>query len=790
MTSTSSTSTTETHPAAPEQSRPAAVLDGRGLVALWTPAAHRLLGYTAEEVVDRPVGRLLRAPLPAPVRRAVAEGHSWYGLLWARHRDGHSIEIGVEAHPCRTGDDRWRWVLLLEPAERRVARLVERAFTQSPIATSLYDTQARLVRANPQIVELAGQDEAEMLGRRIDEIHPFPPFLEFAELQRQALRTGRPTHTRMVSPPPSGGRERAWDVFMTPLIDETGTVSGVSASTIDVSLEHRARQRLLLATSACDRIGSTLDATRTAQELADTLVGRFADFAAIDLYESLLRPGRPAADQADSTLLRCAQASVLEGCPESPVLPGQLALHPPLPPFLAALRGAGPSLHQLGPAEAVILSPTPGSPRPHSLLLVPVTARGVTLGVAAILRHQRPEPFDQDDLLLAEEIVTRAGTCIDNARRYAHERDISLALQRTLLPHHTPEQDALDVAFRYLPAHNGRDTGGVWFDVIPLSGTRVALVAGDVTARGINASATTGRLRTAVRALADLDLPPDELLAHLDDLVTQLDREERRPAQREPADTSAGIGATCLYAVYDPVARRCTLASAGHPAPALRRPGAPAESVPLSAGPPLGTGAITFETTETELPEGSVLVLHSGYRRTPPGAGAQTVRQALSIAQGSPDQTCDQVLRALRSEDDVAVLTARTRGIAPSRVATWQLPADPAVVAEARAKVGALLTAWDLADLAFTTELVVTELVTNAIRYGRTPIELRLVHGRRLICEVSDAAAASPRLRRAHPDDEGGRGLYLVAQLTQRWGSRFTADGKTIWTEQDLVPQL
>ena len=92
--------------------------------------------------------------------------------------------------------------------------------------------------------------------------------------------------------------------------------------------------------------------------------------------------------------------------------------------------------------------------------------------------------------------------------------------------------------------------------------------------------------------------------------------------------------------------------------------------------------------------------------------------------------------------------------------------------------------AWT--ELAFTTELILSELVTNAIRYGSGPIRVRLLRDRSLICEVSDGSSTSPHLRYAATTDEGGRGLFLVAQFTERWGTRYTPDGKVIWAEQPL----
>ncbi|BBJ38522.1 hypothetical protein SSPO_012400 [Streptomyces antimycoticus] len=212
----------------------------------------------------------------------------------------------------------------------------------------------------------------------------------------------------------------------------------------------------------------------------------------------------------------------------------------------------------------------------RSLLTVPLSGRGVRLGQVAFWRSGDAPPFDEEDRSFAEELAGQAAVAIDNARRYAREHATTLALQESLLPRGRPEQQAVVAAQRYLPAPGG--VRGDWFDVIPLSGARVALVVGDVVGHGLHAAATMGRLRTAVLNFSVVDLPPDELLARLDDVVDQVDREETA------ANGGVGAaGATCLYAVYDPVSRNCTLARAGHPPRPWSTPTAPR---PSSTCPP------------------------------------------------------------------------------------------------------------------------------------------------------------------------------------------------------------
>ncbi|MGV9453973.1 SpoIIE family protein phosphatase [Streptomyces sp. NPDC003635] len=555
-----------------------------------------------------------------------------------------------------------------------------------------------------------------------------------------------------------------------------------------------ARRRLELLHEAGARIGATLDVTRTAEELAEVTVPRFADFTALDLPDGVLRGEEPDRLGAGVPLRRVALRSrndeprlyhvgdgfaYLAPTPQARSLEsGQAVLEPVLS------EASGWFAQDPVRLERVLAAGT------HSLITVPLRARGATLGVVSFYRCGNPTPFEEDDLSLAQELGGRAAMCIDNARRFTREHNTALTLQRSLLPRGRPEQNAVEVAYRYLPAQ--AEVGGDWFDVIPLSGARVALVVGDVVGHGLHAAATMGRLRTAVHNFCSLDLAPDDLLTHLDDLVGRLDRSEGWDVASAPAETG-GIGATCLFAVYDPVSRRCTLTRAGHPLPAVVAPDGSVEFVDLPSGPPLGLGGMPFETAEVELAEGSQLVLYTDGlvedRHRDIDTGLDRLRDVLSHAGRAPEDTCEAVLDALlpaRPSDDVALLVARTHALGPDRVAQWDLPSDPAVVSRSRAAVTEQLAVWGLDELAFTTELVASELVTNAIRHATGPVQLRLLRDRALICEVSDGSGTSPRLRRARGEDEGGRGLFLVAQLTERWGTRYTPHGKVIWTEQPL----
>ncbi|MFB7999355.1 amino acid permease [Streptomyces sp. NPDC056002] len=373
---------------------------------------------------------------------------------------------------------------------------------------------------------------------------------------------------------------------------------------------------------------------------------------------------------------------------------------------------------------------------------------------------------------------------------------VALKLQRSLLPRRLPPHAAVDSASRYLPADSGSGVGGDWYDVIPLSGTRVGLVVGDVLGHGMHAAATVGRLRTGVRVLARLDLSPDELLSRLADLVEQTSHEGE--AGRGPghlkAHADAALGVSCLYAVYDPVSGQCSMARAGEPVLALVEPHTGVVDYPqLPPGPPLGIGGLPYQSKELELAPGTVVALFTDgllQAAADREAGLAQLSQVLSDGRRSLEDLYDRAVAAMLPgavDVDATVLLVRTRLLARNRLAQWALAPDPAAVATVRSAVGKQLGDWGLDDVAFTTELIVSELVTNAIRYaGGGPIQVRLIRDRTLTCEVSDTGHTAPNLRHAANDDEGGRGLFIIAQMTHHWGTRYTSSGKTIWTEQDL----
>jgi PAS domain-containing protein/anti-sigma regulatory factor (Ser/Thr protein kinase) len=808
----------------------ALLLDARGHVLNWPDQAERLLGHPPGEVLGRPVVDLLADPGPEP-GRFLAEG-GWAGLLTARHRDGREVpvEVRIVALPRGAGDA--RWAVLAEGAARSALwglspALLRRLAARTPAGLVVVDTGLRCVWSNDAMERFGGGTARERLGRRLRDIQPGLG-ADVLEIQmRRVLDTGIPVfdYEHVGRPGSDPHHDHAHSISFVRLEDDAGHPFGVCYSVVDITDRYRALKRLALLDRASEHIGRSLDPVRTAQDLAEAAVPDLADHVVVDLLDSVLRGAEPksadpsvagtaarmgAGDGAAPAppvrlppLRRAGSRSVPGSSPPTAFRIGEPATYrSSTPPVVCLTEGTSwwaarldPDALEWGSGVTGGRAATFGERGAHTAMVVPIRVQGVTLGVTSFFRTGRDEPFDAEDLRLAEEFVARAAVWIDNARRYTRERDAALVLQRSLLPHGIPPQVAVEVASCYRPADELTGVGGDWFDVIPLSGARVALVVGEVTGHGIEAAATMGQLRTAVRTLADLDLRPEELLAHLDDLVSQVAREERAEQQAgaEQELGTGSLGSSCLYVVYDPVGRSCVMASAGHPPPAVIGPAGDAADFPdLPVGPALGVGGLPFESVEFGLAEGSLLALFTDGLIGTPETALDSLGPLLRGPERSLERLVSQVMDKLapaRPFDDAALLLARTRGLDAGQVASWVLPADPAVVGRSREMAAAQLGAWGLdEDLAFTTELVVSELVTNAIRHASGPIGLRLILERTLICEVSDASSTSPHLRHARTTDEGGRGLFLISQFAQRWGTRYTADGKIIWAEQQLAP--
>ncbi|MGW6895386.1 SpoIIE family protein phosphatase [Streptomyces sp. NBC_01727] len=674
------------------------------------------------------------------------------------------------------------------------AAVLDALFTQPPIGLQVLDPELRIVRFNSASLGVQGLDMSDAVGRTWRELGIAADDVE--TMLRTVLETGKAVTNfryrgRLAV---LGGVEKVLSISAFRLQDAEGRTLGVAGTVVDITERDRAEQRLQLLYRAGERIGSSLDVFRTAQELADVAVGELADMVSIGVLDAVLQGEAPCPGPlVDPVTVRQAGFRAVEAITAVATFyeVGNVRVIPRGTPYTQALSDLRPRLvRQLKADDPWLVRHPDHAERVreagvHSLIAVPLAARGVVLGMASFYRGPGSLPFDDADLGVATDVVARAAVCVDNARRYTRERTIARLTQRALVPDRLPSQSAAETTFTFLPVASS----GVWYDVIPLSGARIALVAGEVSGHGLHTVTTMGRLRTAISALAAMDLQADELLEHLHDLTEQLAREH---PPLENCDQSE-LTATCLFVVYDPVTRTCTLSRAGHPAPVLALPDGSIRLIDVPAGPNLGRGVASYRSTSVDLPEGSILTLHNAellqdtdQDQLPAFQDAFSTSPGLT---GHLQDMCDALMTSLLPDnpaDDALLLLARTRSLGPDQVASWTLPNEPQSAAAARRLVAARLTDWGLDDLTFSTELIASELVTNAVRYSTGPTELRLINDRALICEVSDNTNVAPQLRHAEDDDEGGRGLYLVAQLAQHWGARHTGRGKTIWTEQAL----
>lgn len=668
------------------------------------------------------------------------------------------------------------------------AALLAVLLTRAPIGVHVLDRRLRVVHVSTGLRTEGGVDPTRMAGCAWQDLGLATD--EVLHMMQRVLETGDEVidHVYQVPQPPGSPTGRTLSVSLFRLEAPDGRILGVAATLVDITDREQARARLELLHRAGEQIGSTLDVDRTAQELVDVMVHGLADLAAVDILDSVLHGEAPAPGPVPErvTLRRIAFAAT----PQETVRPvyevGSIRMMRYGTPHTRTLGDLQPRRVAMTADEDWLAADTAQAKKAregglHTLIVLPLRARGVVLGLVSLYRTRDSPPFDDSDVTLASDLADRAAISIDNARRYTREHALARLIQRSLVPTRLPEHAAVETAYSYLPVASS----GVWYDVIALSGCRVALVAGDVSGQGMPAVTTMGRLRTVLGALATMDLPAEELLERLHELTGQLGRE-----YPSVAESPTELTATCLFVVYDPTTRACVLASAGHPMPVVVMPDGRAEVLEAPRGPVLGRGVPRYTVTRVTLPAGSILALRrASLVKADPIDELRLYRETLSRPATRLWDACDALLSALippNPVDDAMLLLARTRVLGPDQVAAWTLPDTPESAAEARRLVRELLAEWDLGDLGFSTELIASELVTNAVRYSSSPVELRIIRNSTLICEVSDPSAATPQLRHAETDDEGGRGLYLVAQLSQRWGTRPLPRGKTIWAEQPL----
>ena len=665
-----------------------------------------------------------------------------------------------------------------------------------------------------------------------------------AELVRQVLAGG--TWEGTFASVRSDGSRVFVQAQAVPLRDSSGAVDAIAviARRAAQRVGRRERDRIRLLERIGERLAGSLELDLTLRHVAETLVPQFADHCFIDLFQG-------------DKLIRRAQTNAQGWTPppgswarvgEQIVYPDGHFCQQAMTQLDAVVVGdlrdkqyPAPSPRSLRASEEVGLT---------SVIAAPLHARGELLGVMSLglsrLTDSEERHYHADDRGFMAAVAGRVAIAIDNAMLFEEERRTALAFQTSLLPQRLPTLDGLEVAWRYMPAKplethgQGIQTqvGGDWYDLIPLSAGRVGIVIGDVEGRGARAAAVMGQLRAALRAFAQDDKPPAEIMRKLDDWCRTLGTTApESPGQLDPPMAS------CTYLVYDAWSRRLSFANAGHDAPLLITDGEVGELEIEHKGVLLGLrgkgipGLPTYREEVRELPPGSTLVFYTDgltdRRQRLDGSGhyteaeaAEMLRSAVRAVAGADVETIAQAAEEAVPgdiDDDMAIVVVRT---SRTDLASWEceFPAEAIRVSEARRQAQAILTCWGVppkqAELAC---LLVSEVVTNVVLHTTLPrrrrrialepagavagpgrpgpawkaeplpepppkqFTLRLRRGAAAVwVEVFDTDLRLPRIRSADETDEGGRGLYLVDQIASRWGSRPTRNGKVVWFEMPI----
>ncbi|OIJ67879.1 ATP-binding SpoIIE family protein phosphatase [Streptomyces mangrovisoli] len=788
------------------------VVDRDGLVSHWSRGARRLFGSAKEQAIGQPVADLLPVSGALPDRDETTPygGYTAYdGLgpdLESSLDGGLSYPAAGRARLTVPEQDRldvlWWAYPLVGPGTERLLVLAADAAALHPEAPGPDVAFERIAPGFALHTDFPG---AEELARRLPEILPSMSVDEGSRIVAQILELGYPvlefSQNDRVPVTPDWGvarrlerKERRQRAALAaarglPVAAERDGDGGDDDAD---DLEYAAvRERLEFLNEVSGRIGTSLDLARTIVEVSRAVVPRFTDVAGTYLREQVVAGEGFPDGVPDTTTMwhRVALEHTDEPGRWDDVVPvGEAMPFPAHTPFFQCMTSGQPVLvprisEQMGHAIAAQFEKRDIRPliTGRSMLVVPLKARNVVLGFMILLRHPERVEFNDMDRVTGAELAARAGLVLDNARMYTYQESVAETLQDSMLPHIPARMAGCDIATRYLPGTLLGRVGGDWFDSVKLPGARTALVVGDVMGHGLNSAAMMGQLRTAVQTMAALDLPPAQLLRNLDDLAQRL---------------GDSYLATCLYAVYDPIAGELLIANAGHIPPVLvRAEGGRSELLALPTGAPIGVGGVPFEAVTVRVEPGDRLVMCTDglveVRGEDIGVGLATLCESAAHPAASMDDACDTIIRALNTrggrKDDVALLMARLNGIEPDDVAEWRLALEPAEAGRARAAVREQLHEWGLARLADTAELLVSELVTNAVRHSRRrPVELRLVRGETLLCEIEDDDHELPTLLSAEPGAEFGRGLRVVSTLAREWGTSRTTAGKTVWFELTL----
>ncbi|WP_329539759.1 ATP-binding SpoIIE family protein phosphatase [Streptomyces sp. NBC_01358] len=778
------------------------VVDADGLVSHWSTGARRLFGVSREDAVGCPAGELL------PVNGALQQrGDPLPDSAYAESGPELDSSLsGTVAYPAagraRVDEpDRGRidvlwWAYpLVGPGPERSLVLAADAAPLRGDGEGEGQGRETVAPGFALHTDFPGYRE---LSSRLPEILPSMSVREATRIVSQVLELGYPVlefsrHDRIPVTPDWGAPQRAGrrTADGPPVRAGDASVQG-AAPRPELDLEYAAvRERLEFLNEVSGRIGTSLDLERTIREVTSAAVPRFTDFAGTHLRAAVLAgEGFPDGPPDVTTIWHrvWVEHNDEPGRWDDTVPVGESIAFPEHTPFFQCMVTGEPVIVPYVSEELSNRISDEFEKRDlrplithRSLLVVPLKARDVVLGFMVLMRRPGREPFDDMDRTTGAELAARAGLVLDNARMYTYQENVAETLQDSMLPQIEPRMAGCDIATRYLPGTRLGRVGGDWFDSVKLPGSRTALVVGDVMGHGLNSAAMMGQLRTAVLTMATMEMPPAQLLRNLDDLAQRLGEQYL---------------ATCLYAVYDPIRSELQIANAGHIPPVLvQAEDGRAELLDLPTGAPIGVGGVAFETATVRVRPGDRLVLCTDglveVRGQDIGAGLAGLCASAAHPAASMDDACDTIIRALNPsdgrKDDVALLMARLNGIPDGDVAAWQLALDPREVARARRLVRGRLLDWELPDAVEAAELMVSELVTNAVKHGRTHhIGLRLVRTGALLCEVTDDEPAPATLLDATADDESGRGLVLVSGLAREWGTSTTARGKTVWFELAL----
>ncbi|MFE6806487.1 SpoIIE family protein phosphatase [Streptomyces sp. NPDC057681] len=745
---------------------------------LWDEAAMIVYGATPDSFVPR-VESWMKIVHPddlpsvlAAVEKAIRDETVFEAEYRVRRPDGRygwtqtraRLVLDEDGEPYRMIGRAWE--SNESPAARNALSRVLRHMRDGFLAL---DHDWKIVFTNLEAERTLGYQDEELFGRVLWELPPIQHVRGLEAGCRKAAAEGTPAEFDV-----EGAAGRFFHLRMVPVPD------GITIYATDVTRQRNEEAaRVAAQQAAAERARRTTELTAalakatTSQDVIDAVAQRVLPaFAGDSLLVQIVEDGRLhtiGARGVPKGLLGSVDGRAL--VERDPMSEAVATGNPVFVNSIQEYRARYPQVADLAQATGM-----------NAAVYLPLTASGHTFGVCVITFDSPDATLSSDESTLLTAISALVAHALERARLYEAEHTRSHELQRSLLPKDLPQLAECTTAARYLPTGQGMEVGGDWYDVIPLSAGRVAFVIGDVMGHGLSEAATMGRLRTAVRTLADLELPPDEIMSHLNDAIGELGEDSY---------------ATCLYALYDSTDGRCSIVSAGHPPPALVRPDGSVHFLDTVSDPPLGAADPPFRTTELTIPEESLLVLYtdglveSSVRPIDRGL-AELARLLGTTSKRDLDSLSDHLVAGLlpsdqATADDSALLIARVHALAADRIASWSLPSEPQAAGQARGYVRRQLADWELEELTVTTELLASELVGNVVRYAKGPMRLRLLRGKELICEVSDGSLTMPRIRHASETDEGGRGLQLVAALSQRWGTRYTVAGKWIWTAQPLA---